>query len=146
MPNPSSALAEMKRVLRPGGRSSVAVWGERRKCGWAEIFPIVDARVKSEVCPLFFGLGSPGALVADMNTAGFSDVEERRSQSVLSFECEVRALSALIFGGDVSCAATRFDDAPRAGQTAGAGSSAYRTKNWGEMTAAPATQAPNQIA
>ena len=36
VPAPAVALAEMARVLRPGGRCVVAVWGERRNCGWAE--------------------------------------------------------------------------------------------------------------
>ena len=64
MPNPVAALAEMRRAVKARGRVAVAVWGERRHCGWAEIFPIVDARVQSEVCPLFFQLGAPGALAA----------------------------------------------------------------------------------
>jgi ubiquinone/menaquinone biosynthesis C-methylase UbiE len=54
VPEPAAALAEMHRAVRPGGRVVVSVWGERRNCGWAAIFPIVDARVSSDVCPMFF--------------------------------------------------------------------------------------------
>ncbi len=108
MPNPSVALAEMRRVLRPGGRASVAVWGERRKCGWADLFPIVDARVQSEVCPLFFGLGAPGALIGEMESAGFSAVEERRIASSLQFSDGASVLNAMVDGGAVALAAKRF--------------------------------------
>ena len=31
-------------------------------CGWAEIFPITDARVASDVCPMFFQLGTRDTL------------------------------------------------------------------------------------
>jgi ubiquinone/menaquinone biosynthesis C-methylase UbiE len=53
-PDPDRAVAEMARVVAPGGTVAATVWGERRNCGWAEVFPIVDARVASEVCPMFF--------------------------------------------------------------------------------------------
>jgi len=109
VPNPRQALAEMKRVLKPGGRASVVVWGERRNCGWADIFPIVDARVNSEVCPMFFGLGAPGALIHDMREAGFESIEEQRIQSTLCYENEDQLLSAVIDGGAVAMAAKRFD-------------------------------------
>ena len=46
VPSPPAAMSEMRRVLRPGGTAVVSAWGERRRCGWAELFPIVDARVQ----------------------------------------------------------------------------------------------------
>ncbi len=51
---PVKALKGMYRVIKPGGRAVVAIWGERRNCGWADLFPIVDAHVASDVCPMFF--------------------------------------------------------------------------------------------
>ena len=60
----AAAFAEIARVTAPGGRVSVCVWGQRAACGFAEVFPIVDAHVDSDVCPLFFSLGVPGALTA----------------------------------------------------------------------------------
>lgn len=107
--NPPQAISEMYRVLRPGARASATVWGERRLCGWADVFPIVDARVKSEVCPMFFATGAPGALAREFETAGFRDVEEYRQSERLEYATEQELLDAVIMGGAVALAVKRFD-------------------------------------
>jgi len=113
IPSPMTALNELHRVLRPGGRAVVSVWGERRNCGWAEIFPIVDARVDSDVCPMFFALGAPGALATTFEHAGFVDVETTRLNLDLRYAGGDDALGAAFLGGPVALAASRFDDDAR---------------------------------
>ncbi len=110
-PDPSAAVAEMHRVLRPGGKAVATVWGERRNCGWADVFPIVDRRVQSEVCPMFFATGAPGGLKRDFEQAGFGEVEERRQSEVLEYASARALLDAVLLGGPVALAIKRFDEA-----------------------------------
>lgn len=109
-PDPSASLVGALRVLRPGGRMVAAVWGDRRRCGWAEIFPIVDSRVRSEVCPLFFQLGTGGSLEMQMEAAGFEGVDADRFASELLYTSEDEALGAAFLGGPVALAYSRFDE------------------------------------
>lgn len=112
---PVAALKQMHDALGPDGRLIAAVWGERRKCGWAEIFPIIDSVVHSEVCPLFFSLGAGDSLRSAMEQAGLSDIRVRRIEFTLHFDSPQDALVAQLDGGAVALAAKRFNAASRAG-------------------------------
>ena len=114
MPEPTIALRQMRHALIDDGRVVVAVWGARNACGWGEIFPIVDARVQSEVCPLFFHLGTGEALGEALRAAGFANVTCERITSVLHYESGEQACGAAFAGGPVALAYSRFDDATRA--------------------------------
>jgi ubiquinone/menaquinone biosynthesis C-methylase UbiE len=111
--DPVRALERMYHALRPGGRAVVAVWGARAQCGWAEIFPIVERRVASDVCPLFFQLGGGDALRYALNAARFTDIRVERIATTLSYDTAESAYGAAFAGGPVALPYSRFDDVVR---------------------------------
>jgi ubiquinone/menaquinone biosynthesis C-methylase UbiE len=113
VPDVPAALTEMRRVLRPGGRTVTAVWGARAHCGWADIFPIVESRVKSDVCPMFFQLGTGQSLQLALEAAGFGHVVSDRITTTLHYATADEAADAAFAGGPVAMAYSRFDDHTR---------------------------------
>lgn len=109
VPDPAPAVQEMHRVLKTGGRAVAAVWGQRDRCGWAAVFPIVAARVHSEVCPLFFQLGTGDMLAQTFQAAGFTDVVCKRLSTSLVYASAEGACGAAFAGGPVALAYSRFD-------------------------------------
>jgi ubiquinone/menaquinone biosynthesis C-methylase UbiE len=114
VPDPIEAIRKMAERVRPDGRVVAAVWGHRRNCGWAEIFPIVDARVESDVCPMFFGLGTGDALALGFSQAGLRQITEDRITVTLDYPDDASALGAAFAGGPVALAYARFDDTTKA--------------------------------
>jgi hypothetical protein len=108
------SVDEMARVTKPRGRAVAAVWGRRDRCGWAEIFPIVDSRVNTEVCPLFFQLGTGELLKSLFENAGLEDVRSERIRTRLLYENDAEACLAAFAGGPVAMAYSRFDAETRA--------------------------------
>jgi SAM-dependent methyltransferase len=108
VPDMLKALKEMWRALNPGGRAVAAVWGKRDRCGWAEIFEIVDKRVSSEVCPMFFNAGNDTVLERYFASAGFSNIKTERISTLLEYASGEEACGAAFAGGPVALAYYRF--------------------------------------
>jgi SAM-dependent methyltransferase len=80
MADPAAALAETRRVLRPGGRVALAVWGDVRSNPWA-LLPAQELTSRglapapgSDPRPGPFTLGNPEQVTELLAAAGFSDV------------------------------------------------------------------------
>lgn len=76
---PARAAAEIRRVLRPGGRAAVAVWGPRERNPWlGVVFDAVAAQLGRPVPPPHlpgpFSLSDAAQLEALLVDAGFEDV------------------------------------------------------------------------
>lgn len=110
VPDPVKALKEMRRIIKTGGRAVAAVWGQRDHCGWAEIFEIVDKRVASEVCPMFFNLGNRDVLKISFEAAGFSEVRFEKLNTELLYTSDEQACGAAFAGGPVALAYHKFSE------------------------------------
>jgi len=108
VPDPLNGLKEMWRVLKQGGRGVAAVWGKRDNCGWAEIFEIVDKRVASEVCPMFFNTGNDTVMEKLFTAAAFSDITTERISTQLEYVSAEDACGAAFAGGPVALAYHKF--------------------------------------
>ena len=82
-PDRQRSLAEIHRALRPGGRVAAIVYSTPDRNEFFSV-PVSIIRRRAELPPPApgqpgpFSLGAPGALEAELEAAGFTDVEVRR--------------------------------------------------------------------
>ena len=72
------------------------------------------ARVQSEVCPMFFRIGTGDALERAYAAVGFTGVRSRRFSSSLNYVSANDACEAAFVGGPVALAHSRFTEDMRA--------------------------------
>ena len=113
VPDSEAAIEQMYRVTRSGGRSAVSVWVVCKNCGRVEIFPIVNEQVASEVCPLFFSLGSGDSLKFALERVGFTKVDVSRLSVTLDFGSDEAVCEDAFRGGPIALAYDRFDEDTR---------------------------------
>ena len=86
VPDPARACAEIARVLRPGGRAAVAVWGAREHNPWlAILLDAVGQEFGIEMPPPGvrgpFSLGDPAELTAALAGGGLREIEVAEVQA-----------------------------------------------------------------
>ena len=75
---------------------------------------LIDARVTTEVCPLFFPLGTHDMLAKAFAAAGFEQIVSDRLSTLLAYASPEEACGAAFAGGPVALAYSRFDASTRA--------------------------------
>jgi SAM-dependent methyltransferase len=92
MPEQERAIAEMRRVLRPGGRCAYATWGPPDRNPW--IFQIVAALLQSGIAPPgdpfapggLFSLSTPERNHDVVTAGGFSDVTVQELNGAMRYD------------------------------------------------------------
>ena len=93
-----AALAEIKRVLRPGGKAALSVWRKVKFCPGHNALSVAMERHggPSDTKPLSFSLNDPGELRELAEGAGFRDVTIEEATLPVRFESPERFVEIVI--------------------------------------------------
>jgi ubiquinone/menaquinone biosynthesis C-methylase UbiE len=95
------ALEHMARVVSPGGRLMVLVWGRAANVWWSPVIELVESRAEyyASVCPMMFFYGLPGVLGRMVGEAGLSVIHDEATAERMAFPSIDDAVNAGILGG-----------------------------------------------
>lgn len=104
VPEPDRALAEMRRVLRPGGRVAISVWERPSPAnGFGLLLGTVRAHGRLDVPlphgPDFFQFGDPEYMKAALAQADFSDVAATTVDQTLLLKTATGLVDLVLQGG-----------------------------------------------
>ncbi|MDH5607023.1 MAG: methyltransferase domain-containing protein [Anaerolineae bacterium] len=100
IPNVGAAMAEIYRVLKPGGRVSAIVFSTPDKSPWISI-PAMIAMKHAKLpppqpgMPGLFSLGAPGVFAGAFSQAGFNDVNTQNSASFVRLSSAAECIEFL---------------------------------------------------
>ena len=99
-----AALGHMARVLRPGGRLLLVVWGRHDRVWWSPVIDIIESRAKyySSVCPMMFFYGLPGVLPRMLEQMGMQVDETADLGTPMRYPNVDEAVRAAILAGPLA--------------------------------------------
>jgi ubiquinone/menaquinone biosynthesis C-methylase UbiE len=99
-----SALQHMTRVLSPGGRLMVLVWGRAPRVWWSPVIELIESRAEyyASVCPMLFFYGLPGVLARMIAEANLTVTHDEAFDERMAFRSIDEAVDAAILGGPLA--------------------------------------------
>jgi ubiquinone/menaquinone biosynthesis C-methylase UbiE len=98
------ALQHMARVVTPGGRLMVLVWGRAPRVWWSPVIELIETRAEyyASVCPMMFFYGLPGVLGRMVGEANLAVTHDEAIDERMAFPSIDEAVDTAILGGPLA--------------------------------------------